>query len=738
MAVNSMEEQRQQFTDSDTIDVAHYFAIVKKHTLRIILLAIAFSVLVALFVFKMTPIYTSSATILVDAENTNVVSIEEVYGFDSNRKDYMQTQFEILRSRQIAERTVLKLGLHKNAKFMPSEDEKGLSEILKDLFREYLPFLPEKRQKQRTDEEQEAIDIRVATSKLMSSVNLSLISKTQVMKVTASSDIPYLSAQIANALAEEYIDNYLLAKVEMTSKATTFLTDSLDGLKKKLILSERRLSDFYEENQVVNLDGVVGLASDELEGLSQQLLEAQSALKLNETIYNQAKSSDSFDSIASLPEVLNHPTIQGVRRDEAKAMTRVSELSKVYGPKHPQMIAANAELTSIRETLAIQTRDLVSSISKQYLLSKERVESLESQVEKAKSNFRKLSALESQRLALQREVDINQQLYDSFFTRLKETDELGGFETANARILDKAITPSVPTKPHKKLLIAVAFVFSIGFGVFVAIVMETLNSGINSVGDVEKKLGQRMLGLIPWLPHKKKTRLPLRTYFDNDKHQFSEALRTLRTSLSLLNIEKDTQAVVVTSSVPKEGKTTVSINLAFAFGQLKKTVLIDADLRRPSVGKYFNIPTYQPGVANLIMGTHSLEECLVHDDESGVDILTAGTVPSNPQELLASEEFTKLLQNLKNIYEFVTIDTAPTQAVSDSIIVAERADSIVYVVKANATSDKLINNGLSRLLQVGHRVDGVVLNQVDLRKSDVSEKYAGFYDQYGYTSESVQ
>lgn len=732
-----MDETKSNATDMDTIDVAHYFTIVKRNSLRILLLAVAFTILVALFVFRMTPIYSSSATILVDSENTNLVSIEEVYGFDSDRKDYMQTQFEILRSRQIAERTVRKLALHKNLNFMPDETDKDAITLLKEALKDALPFFPQAKEIERTEEEQEELAVRIATNKLMRSLDLSLVSKTQVMVVTVNSDIPKLSAIIANAVAEEYIDNYLLSKLEMTSKATEFLTESLDGLKRKLIISENRLADFFERNQVVNLHGVVGLAADELEGLSEQLLDAQNALKLNETIYRQTQTNNSIEGIASLPEVLNHPTIQGVRRDEAKAMTRVSELSKVYGPKHPNMIAANAELNSIRETLAAQTRDLVSSINKQYLLSKERVELLRAQVEQAKSNYRRLSTLENERLTLQREVDINQQLYDSFFTRLKETDELGGFETANARILDKAIVPSVPSKPNKKLLIAMAFIFSIGFGVFVAILMDTLNSGINSVDDVEKKLGQRMLGLIPWLPHKKRTDLPVRSYFDTSKHQFSEALRTLRTSLSLLNLSKEKQAVMVTSSVPKEGKTTVSINLAFAFGQLKKTVVVDADLRRPSIGKQFNIPVYQPGVANLILKTHTVEECVVTDEESGVDVITAGTVPSNPQELLADSEFAALIEKLKRSYDFVVLDTAPTQAVSDSMIVAECADSIVYVVRADATSDKVITGGLSRLLQVGHRVDGVVLNQVDLRKADASQKYAGFYDQYGYTSENT-
>ena len=192
---------------------------------------------------------------------------------------------------------------------------------------------------------------------------------------------------------------------------------------------------------------------------------------------------------------------------------------------------------------------------------------------------------------------------------------------------------------------------------------------------------------------------------------------------------------MVTSSVPKEGKTTVSINLAFALGQLDKTILIDADLRRPSIGKQFNIPSYQPGVANLVLKSHSFEECLVRDEESNIDILSAGAIPSNPQELLADKGFEELITKLKSEYKYVVVDTAPTQAVSDSMIVANSCDSVIYVVRADSTSDKVINNGLSRFLQVGHRLDGVVLNQVNLRKSDVAQRYAGFYDQYGYTSQ---
>jgi capsular exopolysaccharide synthesis family protein len=203
-----------------------------------------------------------------------------------------------------------------------------------------------------------------------------------------------------------------------------------------------------------------------------------------------------------------------------------------------------------------------------------------------------------------------------------------------------------------------------------------------------------------------------------------------------LNLDKPSKTILITSSVPKEGKTTVAINLAFAMGQLNKVLLIDTDLRRPTLGKQFGLPGFQPGVANLVAGTHSLEECIVTDEHSNVDLICAGTIPTNPQEILASEKFNTLIRSLEGKYDHIILDTAPTQAVSDAIVVSNLCDSVVYVVRADSTSEKVINNGISRFLQIGYRVDGVVLNQVDLKKANKTGDYSGFYDQYSYNSYS--
>ena len=737
MSSKVRDQLQANILDDETIDFAHYWQVFKRYAGRIILLAVLFTVLVALIVMKMTPIYSATASLLIESQPANLMSIEEVYKSDTTRKDYMQTQYEIIQSRQVASRAVDELDLSNDPVFMPKSS--GGFDIVKDVkqwIKSKLIFLPEKKKKTLTQTQRAEKRRQAAINKLMNSISVNLVNNTQVIEITAVSESPELAARIANAMGDVYVENYLQAKVDMTTKATSFLTESMEGLKDKLEEAERKLTEFYEENQLVNLsNGVVGLAAEELEELSDQLLDAQSTLKQNRTIYEQTQRNGAdINALSRLPEVLNHPNIQSVRRQQSEAQSRVSELSKVFGPKHPKMVAAQAELSSVRDTLQTQIRDLISSITTQYRASQERVANLQEEVGQAKSEYRKLSGLENQRRALQREVDINQQLYSSMFTRLKETSEVGGFESANARILDPAVAPNNPSKPNRTLLIGAAFVISFGFGVFLAFVLEALNSGVRSVEDVEKKLGQRMLGLIPLIPQKRKETMPLRAFFDNKYHQFSEAVRTLRTSLSLTNLEKQNQAILVTSSVPKEGKSTVSTNLAFALGQLDKTILIDADLRRPSIGKRFNVPNYQPGLSNLTMKTHSLDECLVHDEQSGIDLICAGSIPSNPQELLAGEGFNALITYLKKHYKYVVVDTAPTQAVSDAMVVSKACDSVIYVVRADSTSEKMIQNGLGRFLQVGHRVDGVVLNQVDLRRSDVSERYGGFYDQYGYNA----
>lgn len=735
--------------NDDRIDFQQYWTTIRNYQWRILSLAIVFTILSALIVLSVTPRYQATASLLIEAEQTKVMSIEEVYGLDSNRKEYFQTQFEILRSNQIAERVIEKLDLLNDPRMASTKNTsllgrgKSLISDLKAQIKSRLPFLPQQPKVEKTPEQILQARKMALLANFSSNLTISPVKNTQVVNITFESESANLSATIANAVADVYIESYLQAKFTMTTKATTWLNDSLQGLREKLDSAEKRLADFYEEEQLVNIDGVVGLASEELQSLSEQLLDAQNGLKQSALVFEEINSrAGDIDTLSRLPVVQNHPSIQNLKRSEVSAQSRISELSRVYGPKHYRMIAANAELESIQNNLLTQLRTIIGGIAgdyeNTYRNARNKVLDLQAEVDLAKARYRRLTTLDNRRRALQREVDINQQLYNSFFTRLKETSELGGFESANARILDPANPPARAAKPKKTLIVGAAFVFSLGLGIFLALALEALNSGIRSVDDVERKLAQRMLGIIPWQAHKRKKGLPLRHYFDTKHHTFSESMRTIRTNLLLLNVDQQSRVILVASSVPKEGKSTVAINLAFSLGQLGKTLIIDADLRRPTLAKQFGFPGFQPGLANVIAGTHEDEECIMTDEYSAVDVLPAGSLPPNPQELLASDRFKQLITKLRKDYNHIIIDTAPTQAVSDAMVISEVSDSLLYVVKADSTNAKTINNGLSRFLQVGHRVDGVVLNQVDLRKAKKTGDYAGFYDPYGYQSHAME
>lgn len=726
-------------TDEDIIDLSHYFRVINQSKWRILSLALIVTFLVALIVLSLTPIYKATSSLLIESEETNIVSIEQVYGLDASKKEYFETQYEILKSRYIAEKVVNKLALDSHPVFIEKLEESNTSALdgIKSSLKSMLTFLPQKKREPLSEEEQAQLRKELLISLFSENLTISPVPNTQVVKIAYTSESPKLAAEVANAVAEVYIESYLEAKFDMTSKATSWLNDSLAGLRNKLEISEKKLAEFYQREQLVNLDGVVGLASEELQGLSEQLLQAENRLKQSEIIFEQVQNFNGDPAeLAAMPAVQNHPSIQNVKEAELKAQSNVSELSKVYGPKHLKMISAQAELASVKQTLENQVASLISGITSEYRQAQSQVNRLRVAVASAKDEYRKLTTLESKRRVLQREVDTNQQLYDSFFTRLQETSEVEGFESANARVLDRATLPIEPFKPKKSLILVATLVMSAGFGVFIALVLDFLNSGIRSVEDVERKLGQRMMGLIPWQPHKKKDDLPLREFFDTSNHVFSEAIRTLRTSIQLLDLTGEKRVVMVTSSVPKEGKTTVSINLAFALGQIGKTLLIDTDLRKPAIAKRFGMPGFQPGIANLAAGTHSLDECLCNDVASNIDVITAGSTTPNPQELLMSDNFKKVINVLREQYEHIIIDTAPIQAVSDAIVVSESADMLFHVVKADATNEKLVSSSLERFMRVGKRIDGVILNQVDVKKAGNGYAYTGYYDKYGYGSET--
>lgn len=716
----------------EVIDLSHYWQVIRRQLKKIILFSAIITVIAVLVALAITPVYRATATILIEAEEAKVLSIEEVYGLGSASDEYYQTQFEILKSRELAKRTVLELGLIDNPEFNPAHPANKKSFSIKEMILGEAEPLTE----------EEILAKTVDT--FWEAVSISPVRKTQLVKVSVDSESAEMARVAANAMAQQFIESQLDAKVEVTQQAAGWLSHRLGGLKAKLEASERKLQQYREDNDLVDVEGVDTLVAKEIDQITEALVEARARRLELQGTYEQLQSLGAlnYDNLSSLPSIISNPVVVNLREAETQAELKVSELKKRYGPLHPKMIAAESDLEAVRESVLTQMKRIATSIESNYLVAKSKENSLEKALTNSKSDVRNLNRTEFTLSEYQREVRTNRQLYEAFFNRVSETSATGDLQTANARVVDPAIKPVIPVKPNKKLIVLLALVVSGMFGVALAFLLDILDSTIKNLDDVERKLDVPMLGLLPLVGKKQDAgdaEQMVRAFVGEGMDGFRESVRTLRTGLTLASMEQPASVILVTSSVPSEGKTTTSTNIAEAFGQMEKTLLIDCDMRRPSVAKKLGLAPNVPGLSNAVAYPDMLDECIQSRPELGIDVVSAGPIPPNPLELLGSKNFRDILDTLRGRYQRIIIDSAPMQAVSDALYLSTLVDGVVYVVKADATKDKLAQDGLSKLDNNNARVLGVVLNQVNIdREAKYADSYAGYYDVYGYSSKSVQ
>ncbi len=722
---NSVESRA---LDDDEIDLRHYWRVIHSQRWNIVSLAVVISVVAALVVLAMRPVYQSSATLMIESQQANILSIEEVYGVGTANKEYFLTQFEILKSRELAQKVVENLDIRHHPDFDPDQQEPMFGVD----WRSWLPI--------ELDLEPASEDDIVAgvVDKFIASLSVSPVRNTQLVKVSFESYDPKLAAAVVNDLASVYIDSHLDAKLEATQKAATWLGERLEGLRVNLEEAEIKLQAYREQEELVDVSGVRTLVSRELDEVTQALVEARGRRAEAESVFTEVRalSDQSPETLASVPAVLAHSLIQRLKEEEAEAERDVAELSKRYGPLHPKMIAAQSKLRAAVDNINKQVVRVVSGVQKDFQVASRSERALEAQLAKVKEQVRDINRKEFKLRELQRDVQTNRQLYDMFFTRIKETDEASGMEAAHARVVDQGIVPRKPVKPRKTLSVVLAFMSALVMGVLLAFLKDALDNTLKTPADVDERLHVPMLGALPKVSGVTKGS-PLLPMVDGSQKVFAESVRTIRTGLLLSGIDTTHHITVVTSSVPGEGKSTLSLNLAAALGQMEKTLIIDADMRRPTMAKMCELPPNTPGLSNYIAGTEELSSCVHRIEKLGVDVLPAGVIPTNPLELLSSRKFVETLEKLKQHYERIIIDSAPTQAVSDALVLASYADALVYVVKADATPYTVARHGIDRLRHSNAPMTGVVLNQFDASKGQRYGgdyyQYGGYYDYYGYS-----
>jgi len=719
----------------EVIDLAHYWFVVRRQFKKIIALSFVATLISILVVLSLTPKYSATSTLLIEASESKVLSIEEVYGLSGNGSEYFLTQFEILKSRDMAKRVVEKLNLINSPEFNSSHSSHKKAFSIRAMIMG---------EGEAPTEEQ---ILAKTIDSFWAAVSISPVRKTQLVKISVESESAKFAPIAANAIAQAYIESQLEAKVGLTQQAAGWLGARLGGLKDKLDNSEQKLQSFREKNNLIDVKGVSTLIAKELDQVGERLVTARSELLDIKTSYYQLKAlkDQSYDSLSSLPFILNNSLVVKLKESESNTELKVSELSERYGPKHPKMMAARSDLNAVRASLLTQMKRIADGIKNDFLAATSKEKSLVTALNDTKAKMQTINRTEFELADYVRNVRGNRTLYETFFKRINETAETGTLQTANARIIDTAVIPEKAVKPKKKLIVMLVMVVSLMFGIALAFLLDALDATIKHADDVDHKLHAYMLGLLPMLPvtltngkfSGNANEAPVRSFVHGDHSGFQESVRTLRTSLTLASLEKPVQTLLFTSSIPGEGKTTTSVNLASAYGQMEKVLLIDADMRRPTVAKQLQLPQGSRGLSNAVAYPERLNDSIHTIEDLGIDVMPAGAIPPNPLELLSSKGFMEILEQLKGRYQKIIIDSAPMQAVSDALYLSTVTDGVVYVIKADSTKDKFVKAGLGRLEDSNARVLGVVLNQVDVDKeARYGGNHGGYYDAYDYNSDA--
>jgi capsular exopolysaccharide synthesis family protein len=557
------------------------------------------------------------------------------------------------------------------------------------------------------------------------------VRNSQLIRISFESGDSELSAKVPNALADLYIEADLEARMTMNQKANSWLTDQSAELRKKLHEAEQALQQFREREKIIDTKGLSQSgATKQLEELQKALNEARMKRAEAEIIYNQvaAVQGKSQESVEALPAIQKNPLVVQSKAQEAEAEKRLNEASRRYGAEHPRLIAADAELKTARENLRKQIASVAQGVTREFEVAKANEAMADRNFNAARNDIQNLNRKEFQLATLEREVATSRQFYDMFAQRFKETNLSGEMQSAIARVIDPAM-PGGATGPNRQRNVVVAVVIALLLGAGLALLIERLNNTLKTSHDVEQKLGVPVLGVLQITKVKRGQQLE-RVFLEDPQTSFSESIRTIRSGVMLSSLDSPRKIVVITSSIPEEGKTTVAINLAFALGQVKKTLLIDADMRRPRIGKVLGGKANASllGLSQLVSGEAPLEKCIYPVNETNLHVLPAGRVPPNPLELLSSHRFAEAIDQLSKLFDVILIDSPPTQLVSDALVLSNIATEVVYVVKADDTPYPLARVGIKRLRRVNAPIVGVVLNQLDVEKAD---RYYGEYSGYG-------
>ena len=722
------------------IDLRDYLRVILKRRWTVMTVFVIILISVAIYTFTATPIYEATTRLVIERENPNVVSVEEVMAIDASGTDYYQTQYKIIESRTVAREVIRRLNLENSEEFFPKPKDDLLSSLKRSVvetvasWKESITSLLKTEEEKGADGSEAYAPDTALVSDFIDRITVGPIRNSRLVDVSFRAANPVLGTKIVNTLARAYIDQNLETKLVAVQNAGKWLHTRIDEEREKVEKAEESLLEYKETHGIVTdfSSDVEQVTAQKLAQLNSQVVQAESGRVEAETRYNQALALvGSPDMLDSIPEVLNNELIRQIKSMEVDLYKRMSELSKKYGQKHPQMLAIESELQTLQKRKAQEVDRVINSLRNEYRVTLAKEKSLKEALSKQKKEALDLNQKAIKYGVLRREADSARHMYEVLIKRFKETSLTEDMKTGNIRIIDRAEVPSFPVKPRKKLNFLMAVTLGLFAGIGLAFFFEYLDNTIKVPEDVKRHLKIPYLGPVPLFEvngqgKQDGTRPELVTVLA-PKSTASESYRGIRTSILFSSAESSPQVILVSSVGPAEGKTITTANLAITMAQYgSKVIILDCDMRKPRMDQLLGVPRNQ-GMSNLLVGSNAN---ILRTGVPNLDVIPAGPIPPNPSEILGSARMAHLLGTLRRRYTRVLIDSPPSTAVTDAVALSKSVDGIILVIRAGTTTREMAKNGVAQFDAVGAPMLGVVLNGVGVGR-DSYYYYQYSYDYYG-------
>jgi capsular exopolysaccharide synthesis family protein len=710
------------------VDVREVLRLLNRRKWQIAGIAGLVCALTGVVLLNLTPQFRATSLVMLDTRKVKVTNTQDVLSGMSTDIAAVQTEIEVLKSASLLGRVVDKLRLDLDPEFgaAPPNALGQLVRTIRVYINQHVGIAPVAKEVRNVDDGPRARALVILSRGLSTAPR----GRSYVISVSVDSVDPAKARRIVDTLTDLYVIDQLQAKLDANKRATEFFNERLEELKRNVESSERAVAIFREKSGLtIGKDATV--ASQSLTELNTQLIQARAQRADRESrliaLRQAQKNPATLDGVT---EVLGNPLIASLRAQEAEVGRRIGDLGQRYGDSHPRLLQARAEQAQIQGRIAAEVAKIIGSVQGDAEAAKAKEMQLQQQVDNLERQAGGLGQSEVELRQLQREAQSTRAVYEDFLKRFKELREQQDIQQPDARVLSAATVPPQPIFPRYTLTMSVALAAGMLLGAAFAGLIERLDGGFRTGEQIERMTGRPLLGMIPSLSKLSLGRLPpARFAIEKPASGYSEALRSAYTALTLGSLDEPPKVILVTSSLPGEGKTTFVCSLAGLLARSspeRKVIVVDCDMRRSSVLAALGRPVSGGTVDQYLAGEKGLDEILGRDEQSGVYYIAARNNTPNSAEILDSRAMANFIDILSKQFDLVFLDTPPVMAVSDARVAARLANYIIFLVKWEKTNREVVTNAMKLVRDLRKQV-GVVLSQVNIRRHS---RYG--YGDYGY------